>query len=358
MILIISFLIILFIFFTLSNNNHEEFINYNQCGKDINPSLNNRIKKAFNNDYVYDTKKWNLYMPCGYTYAENELKKIKFSNNNQILFAIDGCDNLASKISLANLLKKKYGNNYSLYIPKSYSNNKKELISLLNNHKPGIKYIAKRDIQQQKGLEIIHDSEKIKNILNDKSYIVIQELLNNPFLVNNRKINIRIYFLITCFKGKIKAYIHNNGFMYYTPKYFNYNSKDKDAHITTGYISRGVYANNPLTLEDFYKYLDNKGYNSNNLKNNIKDLFKKVMNAVNPGVCNKSLSNNNLIFQLFGTDIAPDNNLNVKLIEINKGPDMGGKDTRDNQVKDKVIKDVFKTIGIIENTDNGYTNVW
>ena len=147
-------------------------------------------------------------------------------------------------------------------------------------------------------------------------------------------------------------------FMYYTVKNFSYDSLDKDAHITTGYISRDVYKHNPLTLEDFYIYLDKNGYNSNTLKHNIKNLFEKIMSAINLGICNRKLSDTNLLFQLFGTDIAPDNNLNVKLIEINKGPDMGGKDARDNAVKDAVIKDIFKTIGNIPNKNNGFIEVW
>ena len=39
--------------------------------------------------------------------------------------------------------------------------------------------------------------------------------------------------------------------MYYTPKFFQPNSIDKDRNITTGYIDRQVYVENPLTTQDF-----------------------------------------------------------------------------------------------------------
>ena len=110
--------------------------------------------------------------------------------------------------------------------------------------------------------------------------------------------------------------------MYYTPKYFNYKSKDKDSHITTGYIDRKVYSKNPLTLYDFYKYLDKNGYNSKLLKDNIKNLFYNIMNALKEPICNNKNLKNTVRFQIFGADVAPDNLLNVKLIEINKGPDL------------------------------------
>lgn len=337
--------------------NNESFINYFQC-KNTSQVLNNRVKKVFNKEYNFNKINWNIYIPCGYTYVENELLKLEFQNKNQIVFAIDGCDNLASKYRLFTLMKLRYGNNYSNYMPITYLNNEKDIMELYKNHKLGNMYIAKKEIQQQKGLNIIENISDIKKIMNDKSYVIIQKLLNNPFLINGYKINLRIYFLITCFNQRINGYIHNNGFMYYTPKIYNNLSSDKNVHITTGYISREIYKKNPLTLYDFYYFLDKNGYNSQKLKKNIINLFEKIMSATNVGICNNSKFKNNFLFQLFGVDIAPDNNLNVKIIEINKGPDMGGKDIRDNKVKDKIIKDLFRTVNVLKNENNDFIQIW
>ncbi len=357
-IIICTIIILLIIYIYYIYNHGENFINYKQCSNsNINSVINSRIKKVFDN-YTYDPHDWDLYLPCGYTDAESELRNVKFNNNKQSIFAIDGCDKLASKSSLANLLKKKYGTGYSNYIPKSYLNNSNDIHLLLQNHQYGNKYIAKKNIQQQKGIHIIHDYKEVKKIVNDKSFVIIQELLNNPFLINGHKINIRIYLLITCKGGVISSYIHSNGFMYYTPDAFDYESKKDSSHITTGYISRKIYSKNPLTLQDFYNYLDKNGYNSEKFNHNIHGLFRNVMTAINPGICKTTLSNNNLLFQLFGADIAPDNNLNVKLIEINKGPDLGGKDIQDNRVKNSVVKDIFKTIGSIPDKNNGFKKIW
>ena len=357
LVLIFLFILVIAEFFMFCKK--ENFLNYKQCNNDkLHITLNQRIKRALNDDYKLDNKNWDIYMPCGYTYVEDEIKKIKFNNEEQSVFAIDGCDKLASKISLAKLLKKRYGDSYYNYIPRSYGNNKGDLTELLNNHREGLKYIAKKDIQQQKGLTIINDYKNVKDILKDKSIIVIQELLNNPFTINQHKINLRVYLLITCTNGIINAFIHKNGFMYYTPKKFDYLSTDNDSHITTGYIDRKIYENNPLTLEDFYKYLDLNGYKSKILINNIKNLYEKIISAVNPSICNRHMDKKNTLFQLFGTDVAPDNNLNVKLIEINKGPDMGGKDKRDNGVKDKVIKDTFQILKKNVDKDNQFIEIW
>jgi len=52
--------------------------------------------------------------------------------------------------------------------------------------------------------------------------------------------------------------------LYYTPNKFNYESNDKNCHITSGYVDGKIYEENPLTLRDFYKYLDQNGHNLQN----------------------------------------------------------------------------------------------
>ena len=67
----------------------------------------------------------------------------------------------------------------------------------------------------------------------------------------------------------------------------------------------------------------------------------------------------NLTFQLFGADVAPDENLNVHLIEVNKGPDMSAKDDRDRDVKYNVLEDIFEKIGVINyKKNNGFKMIW
>jgi len=353
---ILTFLVVYF-YNRFTGKIREDFLNYKKCDRLL---LGDRLDSIFKEAGVKkDTEKWDLFIPCGYTNVEKELKKLKVFNKTQQIFAIDGCDKIVSKYYLWKNLASKFGKNYSQFVPKTYGNNLKDISKLFKNHTTGDKYIAKKDVQAQTGLFIINSMSDLKNIVVDRKYLVIQELLNNPFLINERKINIRVYFLIVCNNGKIDAYIHNNGFMYYTPNKFNYESNDKNCHITSGYVDRKIYEENPLTLKDFYKYLDKNGHNSQNFKKNVKDLFKNIMKAVNIPICNKKSLGNNVRFQLFGADVAPDNNLGVKLIEINKGPDLGAKDKKDNDVKDKVVRDVFDITGLIRgNTLNEFIKIW
>ena len=117
-----------------------------------------------------------------------------------------------------------------------------------------------KNIQRQKGLLLSKDYNFILDELHNKNskFIIIQKLLQNPLLINKRKINLRVYFLIIC-KGKSKkGYIYKDGFIYYTRKFYKKNELHFDYHITTGYIDRSVYKTNPLTHSDLYKFLGKK----------------------------------------------------------------------------------------------------
>ena len=85
------------------------------------------------------------------------------------------------------------------------------------------------------------------------------------------------------------------------------------------------------------------------------------MNCLKIPICNSKKTAKSISFQLFGCDIAPDKDLNVKLIEINKGPDLGGKDERDIALKRKDLIDIFNIVGIIPNNinyKNEFINLW
>jgi hypothetical protein len=52
-------------------------------------------------------------------------------------------------------------------------------------------------------------------------------------------------------------------------------------------------------------------------------------------------------FMICGCDVAVDKSLDCKLMEINKGPDLGGKDDTDTRVKTMLIEDSLHQVGIL-----------
>jgi tubulin polyglutamylase TTLL7 len=304
-----------------------------------------------------------LIVPCTYEETEKEIINLQNNNikNNKFgddvrVFMLNNTDFMVSKWHLWEFLSNKYGEEFAgTLVPKSWNLSIDELYKkFVDSYDKNKLYITKNNQQRQEGLEIVDDINKIDR----KKYVLIQELLQNPYLINGRKINLRIYCVVIRNKNNIKCYSYNDGFMYYTPEPFIKGSNDFKRNITTGYIDRKVYEVNPLTHKDFKKYLDSdrpltdieKYIRSTNVSlslyvfNKINDLLRNVLDVFVEKLGNVKLGNS---FQLYGIDVAIDNKLNAMMMEINKGPDISVKDERDGAVKKQLIKDMLKITGLI-----------
>jgi len=342
---IVIVILIISIMYTFNNVQKEAFINYKKCNY---TKLNNAVKyvlqksKSVNNDID-----WQLYLPCSYTRIEKELSLLDLKSN-QSAFGISGSDSIASKNYLWILLNRFYGPRHvkKLY-PKSYIPRDKDHINkFIAEYDKSKSYILKKNLQQQKGIELSNDYNKILQELEGNNIDILQELLEDPLLVNGRKINMRVYFLVICQENEKKGYIHKDGFIYYTQDTYDKNILDFNHHITTGYVDREIYEENPLTHADLYEFLEENNVDSLTLKKNVYKLMRRVFHAVKINLCNKQNIKKGKTFQLFGCDVAPDKDLNCILIEINKGPDMGFKDSRDGYLKKDVIGSIFNVLNI------------
>ena len=345
---IIIAIIFIMIYLNRGESNVENFSKAtykSSCGN--YPTL---LKKVMDEREMTQSSNYDYYMPCSYNSCEKDV--LAFENKSgKKLFFIDGCDVLASKLELWTTIKNYFGKDAYKYVPLTYLLEDKQDLKDFPKHfeenkkkNPNQMYILKNYEQRQEGLKLTKDLNTIMDGIKSGWYLV-QDYLYNPYIINKRKINLRYYLLIVCKNGTITGYIHRNGFIYYTPKYYDPNNMDFERHITTGYIDRQVYAENPLTLKDFREHLDKQGLRlSEKHDRNINQLFNNIMKALSKSICKNKKLDKNIRFQLFGCDIAPDSNLEPKLIEINKGPDLDAKDERDKQVKIKVQQDLFKKI--------------
>jgi tubulin polyglutamylase TTLL4 len=292
------------------------------------------------------------FFPSDYNPCENVAKKLNYSNS-KYLYVMNGCDVIGSKVDLWKVIKNEFKNDASKIMPECYLyENSIDMINLQNrmniekNNNIHQMYILKNYEQRQEGLKLIDSWSEVMDPINMKKFYIIQEYLYNPYIINKRKVNFRVYYLVVCSHNNYSCYIYNNGFMYYTPEFYDPNKKDFNKHITTGYIDRQVYVENPLTREDFRQYLGQT--NANLLDENTKVLMHNVSKVLSTKTCLNNDPNNKIFFQIYGVDVQPDANLNVKLIEINKGPDLNSKDERDGQVKYKMQQDLFKIINPAE----------
>jgi len=349
----LDFIILIILFFLICKAYltqeaiREDFTDfYSECSL---PSLLDKVTKKFKMNNNKDD--WDYYFPCEYNTCEAKVKEFESLNGSKKIFLIDGCDWPASKIHLWKLLKSYYGVNAEKLMPKTFLLDEEDDLKQIKSHFDKNKtkrnnhmYILKNYAQRQEGLKLVDSYEDIQNGYND-GYFLVQDYLYNPYLISKHKINFRYYTLIVCRNGKVEGYIHDAGFVYYTPKFYDENDLDFNKHITTGYIDRKIYDENPLTLDDFRAHLEKESPGSSKLwDKNVNNLMHDIIQAISMKVCKNKKLQKHTLFQLFGSDVAPSIDLSASLMEINKGPDLGAKDEKDKAVKYSVQEDIFKVV--------------
>lgn len=294
-----------------------------------------------------------IFMPSAYDLISYEISLMQKTKNNYY-YIINDIDLLVGKDFLWENLYRYYGNNVLNYSPNSYIPcDTFSIERLKKDYKNGKLYIAKKNIQRQEGIQIINDKNELFQLIKDKEVAIIQELLQNPMTIDGHKINLRVYILIVINKNVCNVYVYNDGFMYYTPKKFVLNSIDKDVNITTGYIDRKIYEKNPLTHKDFMEYLDQNNENESNditskrVTNNILNLIKNVLKPYTKLFVDKQAFYGSVQYQIMGADVAIDDKGEAHIMEVNKGPDLGGKDERDTKLKCLLVEHMLEIVGIL-----------
>jgi hypothetical protein len=331
--------------------------------KIIDESLNEKSVENENSEF---------FIPCGYNLINHEINKLPKTENGKY-FIIDGADEITAKNLLWTNLVLHHGiEKAKMLSPESFIfSHKPDIERLKRNYKDGKIYIMKKNIQRQQGLLITNDLDKILNHHN--GYVIVQELLQDPYMIKGRKINLRIYVLVICQKTNMDVYVYNDGFMYYTPEKFLKGSIEDKYNITTGYVDRWIYKVHPLTHTDFKKYLDSEHDNMISIEKNIRkqgllvsdilfNRINKLMSDVFVSFKGKACKTgtklcDNITYQLFGADVSVNDKLIPQIIEINKGPDLGAKDERDGKIKQNLMRDVYKIMGGIKNDGTDFTQV-
>jgi len=377
---IILLIVIVFVLFFRSEYNEEGMINIapinnpewsrNKCDYYMNKTHTNVLSK---NKIGKNENNWDFYFPCAYDQINKEIKSMPIKSEGKY-FIIDNADQITAKNLLWDNIVSHHGlDRAKLISPETFVlSRQSDIDRLKNTHYSGKIYILKRNVQRQEGLKI---TDNLSEITVEKGkYVLAQELLQDPYTIGGRKINLRVYVLIVCQGENMDVYVYNNGFMYYTKDEFKKGSKEDGPNITTGYVERWVYKVNPLTHKDFKAYLDDTSRKlifpvekvlreqglliSDVIFSRINRLIADIFISFKGKVCrpgNKLCEN--VTYQLFGADVAINDTLQPTIMEVNKGPDLSPKDERDGTVKYNMVQDVYKILGALPNPNNDFMKV-
>ncbi|OMJ78863.1 hypothetical protein SteCoe_21216 [Stentor coeruleus] len=197
--------------------------------------------------------------------------------------------------------------------------------------KPGENSNRGHGIQVCKNLNDIKAAikENIDIRTNQPRTYILQKYIEKPFLVQNRKFDIRCYALITCINGLMQAYFYTDGYIRTSCVEYNINDTNNNfIHLTNDAVQKhsddyGKYEdNNKMSYKDFQRYLDyeitDKSINFyTSILPKIKAIVKDTIHAVYPKIdVNRKLN----CMEIFGYDFMLDSKLKPWIIEVNTNP--------------------------------------
>lgn len=188
--------------------------------------------------------------------------------------------------------------------------------------------------------------KKWKERNNEVESYIVQKYIRNPFLIGNKKFDLRLYLLITSIKP-LKIWIHRSGFARFSSVKYNSNHEnisDNLVHLTNYSIHKKCSKQtNKWNVHSLRLFLATQhGEETTSL------LFGKIQNILLKTILSveDKLINDSNCFELFGFDVLIDANLKPWLMEVNSFPSLTSTDEEDKALKTQVIEDLFDVIDL------------
>ena len=298
-------------------------INYNKLKAFFYPKK--QIWKIKNLDSPMHYNIANILIKNNY-FPTNNHNKIKFSDSNMQLNEIEAqlFEHKHQLNQLANFMKFDF-------MPKTYEINIRNYEDIIKKFKikNNQKYILKPSMSNNaEDIFLFNSLQETKYHLkksNLQGPLVLQEYINNPHLINDRKYTLRFFVILSNFKP---AYKYKIG--YYNLCINKYNKKEKfnenniSSHLTNEHLNN-INKNN-LHIKNVDQISTNRYPDQNLLQNIIIKQANKIIDKTLKGM--KTINPSFLIkkekeikkFDIFGYDFLLDSEQKLWLLEINHRP--------------------------------------
>ncbi len=214
-------------------------------------------------------------------------------------------------------------------------------------------------LSQGKGIFLTRSCECVSPI----EHYVVQRYIHNPYLMDGLKFDLRIYVLVYgC--DPLRIYIYKEGlarlatepyvpplssnlgnmFMHLTNYAINKNSENFVFNTDAEHADVG----NKRSLTFVWKYIDEHGGNSKELRARIQDSIVKTFCAVQPQLadsyksCQPNDDRNDKCYEILGFDILLDHKLKPWLLEVNHSPSFTTDTPFDEKTKFELISDTIR----------------
>ena len=204
-------------------------------------------------------------------------------------------------------------------------------------------------------------TKNISEIPNNCSMIA-SRYINNPYLINNKKFDLRIYAFVTSIMP-LRIYRFKEGLTRFSTNNYNSDKNDRCAHLTNYAVNKNNknyiqnmqpfevdYNSSKWTLTSLKQYFEEHNINSELIFDKIDDIIIKTLISCENNLLtaiSKYCSFQENCFELYGFDILIDENLNCWLMECNLSPNLHFDAPIDLKIKGEMIAEIFDLIRIV-----------
>ncbi|XP_036379658.1 probable tubulin polyglutamylase TTLL9 [Megalops cyprinoides] len=178
-----------------------------------------------------------------------------------------------------------------------------------------------------------------------ESYVV-QHYIENPYLINGRKFDLRVYVLVTSY-APLRAWLYRDGFARFSSTRFSLSSiGDQYVHLTNVAVQRTApdYDRErgcKWQMQQLRRYLT-----ARHGEPAVDVLFQEVDNIFIRSLLSvhKVIINDKRCFELYGYDIILDAELKPWLIEVNASPSLTATSQEDYELKYRLLEDTLHVV--------------
>ncbi|XP_076840164.1 putative tubulin polyglutamylase TTLL9 isoform X2 [Brachyhypopomus gauderio] len=188
-------------------------------------------------------------------------------------------------------------------------------------------------------------SEEQKDEAQVESYVA-QRYIENPYLINGRKFDLRVYVLVTSYLP-LKAWLYRDGFARFSNTRFSLSSiDDQYVHLTNVAVQKTAPDYDPekgckWQMKQLRRFLMAKHNRDvvDVLFKNIDNIFIRSLQSVQ-----KVIINDKHCFELYGYDILLDRDLKPWLLEVNASPCLTASSQEDYEMKYRLLEDTLHIV--------------
>ena len=197
---------------------------------------------------------------------------------------------------------------------------------------------------------------------------LITHYIPNPYLINGKKFDLRLYLFITGY-SPLKIYLFDNGLTRFCSEEYDLDINkmtNRYIHLTNYSINKtstkyeknedaDKEEGNKWTLSTLIKHFKQNNIDFKPCWEKICDIMIKTILSITdsaiPTIKQFKVTSCNL-FEVYGVDILLTDNLDPWLIEFNLNPSLNCDSELDMKIKSKLLTDMFNIIGLVPFTHN------